>query len=178
MKPADLANILQQAASTIRTWSREFGEYLSPTAQGGEGHHRAYTDHDLRVLAHVKTLKQEGQTVETIRATLEALRADDWRDLPVAPGDAPLRVTAPVAMVPQQAAAAALDEQRRALLREIATLEDRVKDLAQQLSHEQAARRDDVERLVREQTDLRAKLAEAEQLNRLYESGRLKPSGG
>jgi DNA-binding transcriptional MerR regulator len=174
MKPSEVAAILQQAPTTIRTWSQEFKDYLSPTAAGGDGRHRDYDDNDIRVLTAIRELKRGGHSSEEIHATLAQMQRDDWRDLPEYP-DVPAKVVAPVQMIPAAAAGAALDSERKGLMREIASLQARVDSLENQLTDEQAARRADNERLLRELAEAREQMAELRTLVKLYESGRLKP---
>lgn len=175
MKPSEVSAQINIAPTTVRLWSNQFGQFLSASGAGGGGRMRDFTDHDLRVLALVKSMKSQGQTADEIHIALTRMQANGWIALPPLP-PAPVNV-ASVPMMPTAAADAALDTERRALLREIASLENRVDDLARQLADEQAARRSDLRELMQQVADLRAQLAEAQALNRLYEAGRLKPNG-
>jgi DNA-binding transcriptional MerR regulator len=172
MRPSEAANLLKIPASTIRTWTLQYQEFLSPTGGGGTGRWRSFNDIDLRILHHIDSLKRSGATGEEVVQALRHLQSMDWQDLPPLP-DAPQTANFPV--VPAAAAHAALDSERRSLLREIVTLQQNVENLASQLAEEQAARRADNERLLRELTEKERRLAETETLLKLYESGRLKP---
>jgi DNA-binding transcriptional MerR regulator len=163
MRPSEVAAMIGIAASTIRAWSvGEFKPYLSPTGQGGEGRARNLTEHDVRVLNLIATMKHEGARVEHIHGQLRALQANDWEELPPLP-DAPVNV-ASVPMVPAAAADKALDAERRSLLREIARLEERIEALEGRLDDTSG-----------ELSEALQKLAAAERELEFWRSGRLKP---
>jgi DNA-binding transcriptional MerR regulator len=173
--------MLGVAASTIRTWSTgDFRRYLSPTAQGGEGRNRNFTDQDIRIIALIHALKGEGMPSDQIHATLRQMQENDWSDLPPMP-QSPQNV-APVPMVPAAAAQTEVSVQAKSLLREIAALQERVQDLQGRLD----AKDGKVEELLRESSEKqqellrelaasREQIAELRTLVKLYESGRLKP---
>jgi hypothetical protein len=181
MKPGDAALLLGLGRSTVTTWTAgEWREYFTPGAQGGEGKVRNLTDIDVRILAFIDAEKRRGAAGDEIHAALKRLRANDWIDLPPLPmsdGTAGMRS---VPVVPQAAAEAGLQAERRSLLHEIANLQKRLENVEDQLRQEQSARREDVERLLREAAEERGKLleelAELRSLVKLYESGRLKPA--
>jgi DNA-binding transcriptional MerR regulator len=163
MKVADVAGLVGIAGSTVRAWSMgEYKRYLSPTAQGGSGSTRNFTELDARILALIYTRKTSGAAAQDIHAELQALQGDDWNDLP--PLSATVGNVASVPVVPAAAAEMALSAHTQALLREIADLRQRIDTLE--------GKNDTLQTTV---SDLRAKLARAETLVELYESGRLKP---
>lgn len=138
MKTGDLARWLDISVSSVKTWSREFGEYLSPAAQGGDNSARRYFDEqDARVLALVADLRARNIPWADIHATLASLKANEWADLPPMPG-APPGVT-PQPVVTQSEAQNALIQQRQTLAREIALLNDRVNALQGALDEEREA---------------------------------------
>lgn len=57
-------------AETIRSWTEEFSDYLSPTANPGKGRHRIFTDDDMQVFAYIQERKQQGAVFEQIHAEL------------------------------------------------------------------------------------------------------------
>lgn len=69
------------SSSTIRNWSSEFSEFLSPGANPAPGATREFSDDDLKVFSTVRVMR--GQLVETV-AIVEALR-EGQRFEPVAP---------------------------------------------------------------------------------------------
>ena len=73
--PKAAAQVVGIGASTVRNWAGEYAEFLSPTANPGDGQPRSFTEADLAVLQVVKELR-----------TREALNADQvlhrLRELP------------------------------------------------------------------------------------------------
>jgi DNA-binding transcriptional MerR regulator len=178
MKPGEAADLLGIGRSTITIWTAgEYKNYLSYTAQGGEGRRRVLTETDVRILHFINLEKRNGTPNELIHHALRDMQKDDWEGLPPLPRAANV---ATVPVIPAAAAEAGIQAERKALLREIASLQERLENVETQLTDEQAGRRADIERLQstmhKEIADLRAQLAEAQALNRLYESGRLKPA--
>lgn len=160
MKTKELADYLGIADVTLRQWSSgEWAEYLTPGARGG-GRNRIFTEQDARVLAAIVDMKAAGQTRASIHASLKALQADEWRDLPPMPPPPP--GSAPVSMVPREAAEARIDEQRRALVREIGIMQDTITRLETDLQAEREQRADLQTQLTtarEELGELRGKLA-------------------
>jgi DNA-binding transcriptional MerR regulator len=181
MKTHEAADLLGIATSTIRAWSTgEFRQYLSPSAQGGDGRFRNLTQTDARIIAFIASLKSESRPRDEIHAALKRLQAEDWADLPPLP-PAPAGV-GPIPMIPREAAETAVTSQRSALLREIAILQERVQSLDEQLASERQRREDERlkaqearEVLLREVAEAQRKLAESEVELRLWRAGRLKP---
>ena len=60
------------SGTTIRGWTREYSEYLSPAANPPAGQPRQFVEDDLRVFATVATLRAQLVTTEDIRAALDA----------------------------------------------------------------------------------------------------------
>jgi DNA-binding transcriptional MerR regulator len=173
MKPHEAAALIGIHPNTIRAWSAgDFKAYLSHGAQGGEGRSRDLTELDVKILAYVNMLKESGKPLDEIHITLGQLQNDDWLDLPPLPNGSNMM---PMPVVPAASLDTAIQAERRALLREIASLQERLAHVEEQLSDEQKARREDNERFLREMGDTRAELAEAKAVLKLYEQGRLKP---
>lgn len=161
MKPSDVSTRVGISAVTVRSWSNQFARFMSPTGAGGDGRHRDFADSDIRVLNYIKTEKARGQSGEEIVASLEALQANGaLDDLPM-PDESH---HSDVAMLP----VAAAEEARKLLLAQIAMLESRASGLERQLSAEQAGRRADNEKLLREMGGLQSDLSEAKTLLKLY----------
>lgn len=169
MKPVDVAHLLNIGGSTVRAWSDEFREYLSPTAVGGDGRRRDFTAQDVQVLGLVKELTDHNTPRHEINVELHRLQLDDWRQLPPLANPADQMDSA--AMVPMATAQTAITVERQALLREIGTLQNNVRELKSELTTE----RSDKEKLLREISDLNGQLQRALTLVELYEQGRLKP---
>ena len=174
MKTQDIAEHLSLATSTIRAWTAaEFKSYLSPTAQGGEGRTRNFTDQDARIIAFIASLKAQSTPSADIHSALKRLQAEEWVDLPPMP-TAPAGV-APVSLIPREAAETAVTTQRSALLREIAILQDRITGLEQQLERVQDKREAERAENLRQREETLTRLIEAETELKLYREGRLKP---
>lgn len=151
VKSSALVSILNMAESTLRKYARDYAQYLSPSGTGGAGRHRDYTDHDVRVLKLVRDMKMQNVSADDIEITLQSLQAGGWERLPALGDDAKAIVPSPVALLTAQA-------DRSAMQREI--------DLLREMVDKATADRDDLLR----------RLARAETMLELYESGRLKPS--
>ena len=65
-----VADIFGFAESTVRNWSAEFAEYLSPTATPGNRKKRDFTPEDLAVFSLVSEFKQRKATYEEIHLAL------------------------------------------------------------------------------------------------------------
>lgn len=172
MKPHDVAARLKIATSTVRLWSAEYREFMSPHAAGGGGRHRSFTEIDVRVLYFIKEAKDRNQRYEEIEPVLRQLRENSWSDLPYVVEEANM---ASVPMVPEAAAHGTLEAERRSLLREIAFLHDQLKEREQayreQIQSKDAQITEQHERVA----TLMRQLGEVDVELRLYRSGRLKP---
>jgi DNA-binding transcriptional MerR regulator len=70
-QPQEVAARLEVSPSTLRRWSEEFAEFLSPGADSSEGkQHRRYSDEDLATLITVKGLMADGLTYDQVRERL------------------------------------------------------------------------------------------------------------
>ena len=82
-QPQEVASRLEVSPSTLRRWSEEFSEFLSPEANSSEGRqHRRYSDGDLATLITVKGLMAEGLTYDQVRERLSELNAGEKPDGP------------------------------------------------------------------------------------------------
>jgi DNA-binding transcriptional MerR regulator len=165
MRTSEVAKLAGVAASTIRAWSLdEFRQYLSPSAKGGSGRTRNFSEDDARILAHIVRLKDEGVEADDIHATLHVMQADNWRGLPglyetdvfqqarFDPENAPQNA------FPLQMIEASVALQRQSLMREISVLESRIGDLNARLETSESNR----ERLQTELMQAREQLGRAE----------------
>lgn len=165
MKPHEVARVLDIGVSTVRAWSAQYAEFMSPSAQGGGGRYRDFADHDIRVLHLINAMKRRAIPAEELHMALKRLQADDWRDLPYLSEAPPTSAAMPV--VPE----AALTTQQTLLLREITGLRERVNELQGRLD----SKAESEAKLLREIGDLQAKLAEAQTELRLWREGWRKP---
>lgn len=68
----NIQKLFDVSAQTVRNWTREFQQYLSPSATPqSRGSKRAFTSEDLAVFALVVERTQSGATYEEIRDALE-----------------------------------------------------------------------------------------------------------
>lgn len=67
-KPA--ASKLQISPNTLRNWSEQYSQFLSPSAQPGVQPERRFTEKDLTILTYIKQLRSEGLQVAEITERL------------------------------------------------------------------------------------------------------------
>jgi len=80
------ARYLGVSPATVRNYTRQFADHLSPTASPPPGQPRRFTEEDLRVMATVKSLLTEGVTYEQARRRLaDGLHLVEDLDLPLPP---------------------------------------------------------------------------------------------
>jgi DNA-binding transcriptional MerR regulator len=74
-RPKEVTERLGVSSATLRRWSDQFADYLSPSAgrsvnETGGATQRRYTDQDAQVLAAVKRLLDDGNTYEEVARKL------------------------------------------------------------------------------------------------------------
>jgi len=72
-------NLFSVSHETVKNWSQEFADYLSPSATPPAGTKRVFTDDDLRVFALVADYKKRGLTYADAQL---ALRSGQRADIP------------------------------------------------------------------------------------------------
>ncbi len=159
MRTKDLAEWLDISTSTVKTWTREFAEYLSATAHGGDGQYRYFEKRDAEVMAHIARLRNQNKSWDEIHAELARLKENNYSDLPEMDVQPP---SVPVPMVPELAAKAAVERERHELTRRIVELQDRVIDLETLLEQERLAHSETRERLTQELMQTREDLGIAQ----------------
>lgn len=148
MKSNELVQLFGVSESTIRNYVREYAQYLSPSAVGGGGQHRSFTEQDAKVLSLIIDMRSQNQSADTIALQLSALQSNNWEQLPeIKSTQKEIALNQPVA---DKAILSAL--QREA-------------DVYKGLYETERANNN----------ALRDRAAKAENLVELYESGRLKP---
>ena len=66
-QPQEVAARLEVSPSTLRRWSEEFADFLSPETDSSEGNQqRRYSDEDLAMLITVKGLMADGLTYDQV----------------------------------------------------------------------------------------------------------------
>jgi DNA-binding transcriptional MerR regulator len=76
----NVCEFFEISRETVRSWSREFAPYLSPTANPEQGRQRQFTDADLRVLSLVADFKKQGLLYSDAHAALQAGQRGDLPD--------------------------------------------------------------------------------------------------
>lgn len=126
---ADIARLLDLSNKmTPRNWVTEFGEHLSPHATPEAGETRRFTDHDLDILHTVKVLREQRHSSERIHAALSAGDIAPYEPLQEEGGqeqgepvDRALVAKLTATVAAYEARAAAVEEERDRLLRELGT---------------------------------------------------------
>lgn len=158
MKSADVVKLLNLHDSTLRRYALHYGDYLSPAGAGGTGHHRDYTEQDVRILKLIRDMKNDREVKPgDIEATLSSLAASHWDRLPA------LSETNQ-SIVPTQDNMIALRSDNDRLQGKIEGLEDEINRLYVALGQQRADRDELLQRVQR-----------AELMLELYQQGKLKP---
>lgn len=82
LKTSQVAKLFSKSPMTIGRWVDTFGAYLSHTAKSTDSTERRFSDEDLRVLALVWMMREQGNEFELITA---ALAAGERAEPPVTP---------------------------------------------------------------------------------------------
>lgn len=139
MQPKELAELLGVTSNTIRRWCDEFHKYLTPTASPPKGKQRVLGDHDARVMQFIAVARDQGQPIETIKARLDAMQADDWQGLSETPPEWSMQQeTMPVALAASRAydvaQVAVLQRELEHAQQALETAQNRVQDLEQEIA--------------------------------------------
>jgi DNA-binding transcriptional MerR regulator len=143
VNPAELAKLIEVSGDTLRRWTREYRDFLSPSATPPKGQPRIMTEHDQRVLRMVKSLRDAGQDREAIIDTLHREQLNDWAGLPPAPDDwrsSSVSVDVAASRANEMATVAALQTQLQYVTQALEVAQNRVASLEQAL--EEAAVRE------------------------------------
>jgi DNA-binding transcriptional MerR regulator len=96
----DFAKAYDVTRSTVRNWSKEFGDYLSPFATPPQGDQREFTDHDAAVIALIAEKRARHIPYVEIHAALAGGERGIWpppgykkQEETPPPGDAPDQLT-------------------------------------------------------------------------------------
>ena len=123
------------SASTVRLWSREYSEYLSPGARPGKGEQRLFAPDDIAIFKTVRAIRESGGNTDQIIAALDnGERLETTQETPQdVPGQASGTQTALLPMELIQAIVTPYKQQIEANTARIERLEG-------ELAHERAAR--------------------------------------
>lgn len=92
--PTDVARTLGVSASTVRNWTSEYGERLTPEARGEAGN-RLYSDADVAVLQYVAQLRAEKLPRAAVLARLRETHIAEAETLVSQPTDTPAEALQP-----------------------------------------------------------------------------------
>jgi DNA-binding transcriptional MerR regulator len=67
----DVCDAFDISRQTVRIWTTEFAEFLSPSATPEKGQQRNFSDDDMAVFALVHEVKQRGGTYENVHLQLK-----------------------------------------------------------------------------------------------------------
>ncbi|MCL4509439.1 MAG: helix-turn-helix domain-containing protein [Chloroflexi bacterium] len=70
MKIGSVAKLLEVPVPTLRRWTQEFGDFLSPEARAGEGTVREFSHQDVMVLRNARDFLRQGMTYGRARRAL------------------------------------------------------------------------------------------------------------
>lgn len=111
-KAGELAKRFDVHSNTIRGWSDDFEEFMTPNAVGrSPGAKRRFTHADALVLATIADMRNDGISFDDIRAALERGKRVDV--LPALPTEAEEEARQNVKLVPLPEYQRALDEVKR-----------------------------------------------------------------
>lgn len=119
---------------TVRQWAAEFADYLSPGANPGDRLPRLFTDDDMRVLALVSQMKDEGKRYADVHAALRNGQRAEPPDKPAAQ----VELTATTRATTLQQQLTALLSERAELLATNANQAGKIELLERQLAEAQA----------------------------------------
>jgi DNA-binding transcriptional MerR regulator len=129
-RPREVALALGIDGSTLRLWSKEFAELLSPAATrsptaDGAPAQRRYTEADLEVLRRIRTLLDQGLRYDEVRRRLRGdSTASDAPEAPAAGSDVPDSVDVVVASL-----RSILEAQQEALTEKDEIIQELVEDV-------------------------------------------------
>jgi DNA-binding transcriptional MerR regulator len=104
MRPTVLSRLLNVSGQTLRRWTHDYAPFLSAGATPPKGRPRALSEHDVRVLTLVATLRNAGHEPDKIVERLEEEQAQNWAGLPDIPSEwAIVGDTMPVAVAAAKA---------------------------------------------------------------------------
>lgn len=84
---SQMARAINRTPPTVRAWTKEFGDFLSPTANPPRGEERQFTEEDAAVLRTVATMRDQGIEYADIIGALD--RGERLEPVDAPPVDAP-----------------------------------------------------------------------------------------
>lgn len=152
MQPTTLSKLLNVSSHTLRRWTGVYSRFLSPGASPTKGKTRQLSEHDMRVLLLIATLRDTGYDLEAIDQRLEKEQSSEWRDLPELPSE--WLVSSQDSTVPVEVATSRAYE-----IAQVAVLRSELDHVTQALQVAQVQ----VEKLQQDLEQIRAKASVSEQ---------------
>ena len=87
MNIATASKLIGVSGDTLRRWTKDYRQFLSPTAAPGSGQTRVLTRHDLSVFQFVATLRDNGVDKHDILRRLADMQNGGWETLPEVPNE-------------------------------------------------------------------------------------------
>lgn len=139
MSVAKVSHLIGVSNDSIRRWTSEYAEFLSPTAGPAKGATRVIAPHNLAVLSNTAILRDSGLGHEETRARLAEMQDDDWKDLPSVPHEwfednETMTVVQAAGRAHELATIAALQTELTHVRSELVRAENRVGELQAQLA--------------------------------------------
>jgi len=86
--PAEVSALINVSASTVRSWTSQYSDFLTPAARGETGN-RQYSQRDVSVLEYVAQLRNESMSRNAIQLRLRETRFGESETLAVKPAGKP-----------------------------------------------------------------------------------------
>lgn len=126
----EVATRVGVSTATLRLWTtQDYKAFFTPDAQG-DGKRRTWRDHDVKLAKLIAEMRSQNMDADDIIATLQTMRANDWKGLPEMPDALPSLAAV------QKVAETRLDEREKALRSHIATLAGEIETLRTELRTE------------------------------------------
>lgn len=85
MQPSQLGELLNVTSQTIRRWTKDYRQFLSPRANPPKGEARIYDTHDQRVFLLIAELRAAAQSPDEILKRLKVEQESNYEGLPQLP---------------------------------------------------------------------------------------------
>lgn len=149
MNVQEVADILGISGDTVRRDTKRYAVHLSPTANPPGGQVRVYTEHDLRIMLHIRTLADSGMQHREIADRLGRLQAEGYSGLPDLPPDltSSSPQTMPVEAARTAATAAVLKYEYDRAMVDLESFKRRVAELETELEQARTQTAQDTKRI-------------------------------
>lgn len=143
-----VSDLIGISPASLRRWTGEYAEFLSPGATPPLGDDRRLNEHDIRVLHYIGASREAGMAHDKIKQQLIDWQRDGWTELPHIPDewtsppqDGRIAVSEAREESSALATVAAQQVVIQTLREQLETASDRAEKLQQDLDHLQATQR-------------------------------------